>query len=55
MQPYRYRVITFNNLADLEMEVNRLVEKGAELIGGITFVELRSGQVVWAQAVLCRY
>lgn len=55
MQPYRYRVITSSNLADLEMEVNRLIDRGADLIGGITCVELRSGQVIWAQAVMCRY
>lgn len=55
MQPYRYRVIASHNLADLEMEVNRLVERGADLIGGIVCTELRSGQIMWAQAVMCRY
>lgn len=55
MQPHRYRVIASHNLADLESEVNRIVQNGGELIGGITCLERRSGEVLWAQAVMCRY
>lgn len=53
----RYRVIASRSLADLESEVNRILQTGGELIGGISCVKLSSGMddILWCQAVMCRY
>ncbi len=50
----KYRVIATHSLSDLESEVNRILQNGGELIGGINAVKT-GGDVLWCQAVLCRY
>lgn len=50
----KYRVIAMEDLASLESEVNRILEKGGELIGGIGCVR-DGGVIIWCQAVLYRY
>jgi hypothetical protein len=51
-----YRVITAPTIEDLETRVSQLFERNEpELIGGVTCVQRRSGEVIWAQAVMCWY
>jgi len=54
MRQRRYRVVTSEDLGSLESEVNRILENGGELIGGIGCVR-DGGAVIWCQAVMCWY
>jgi hypothetical protein len=49
-----YRVITHQDLGVLEREVNRVIQEGGELIGGIACVR-DGGLIIWSQAVMCWY
>ena len=54
MRQRRYRVITAQDLGILESEVNRVLQDGGELIGGIACVR-DGGYIIWSQAVMCWY
>lgn len=54
MRQRRYRVVSNHDLGLLESEVNRILDNGGELVGGITCVR-DAGDILWCQAVMCWY
>lgn len=55
MRQRMYRVIATSDLGSLEREVNRILQNGGELIGGINCVRVspEPHDVLWCQAVMC--
>lgn len=49
-----YRVITAATLAELENQVNKALQDGADLVGGVGYIGTSSGGQ-WFQAVMCWY
>ena len=47
-----YRVIMANTLPELENEVNRALQDGADLIGGVGCITVTGQHYVWFQAVM---
>lgn len=54
MRQRMYRVITAATIAELENQVNKALQDGADLVGGVGYVGTSAvGQ--WFQAVMCWY